>query len=92
MSAADFGNGDVLGSSLSLNYSETNGPSVHIAIIRYPSPYLVSNPAEYRGPMILNPRSPSGSGVRLVAEIGYLLSFMVGPQFDILSFDPRGMS
>jgi hypothetical protein len=39
----------------------------------------------------LNPGGPGGSGVELVRQQGDAFSLVLGPQFDIVSFDPRGM-
>jgi len=46
--------------------------------------------ADYRGPLLMNPGGPGGSGVDLVLSSGPLFQAIVGPQFDILGFDPRG--
>ena len=46
---------------------------------------------EYRGPILFNPGGPGGSGVDLIRRSGDVFSLVVGPQFDIVSFDPRGM-
>ena len=45
----------------------------------------------YKGPILINPGGPGESGVEFVYELGDLLSLIVGPQFDIVGFDPRGM-
>ncbi|KAF9448840.1 hypothetical protein P691DRAFT_813496 [Macrolepiota fuliginosa MF-IS2] len=73
-----------------LNQSSDNPSHAAIAIIRKPSPYGPSHP-RYRGPILLNPGGPGGSGVGLVYELGDLLSEALGPEFDIVSFDPRGV-
>ena len=44
----------------------------------------------YRGPILLNPGGPGNSGVNLVLLAGELLQKIVGPEFDIVGFDPRG--
>ena len=46
---------------------------------------------EYRGPILFNPGGPGGSGVELVKTAGDILNSILGPQFDIVGFDPRGM-
>lgn len=57
---------------------------------RIPSP-LPANSSDYRGPILFNPGGPGGSGVNFITDFGKNLSAVVGPQFDILGFDPRGM-
>jgi pimeloyl-ACP methyl ester carboxylesterase len=46
--------------------------------------------SEYRGPILFNPGGPGGSGVELVLNRGRRLASVLGPQFDIVGFDPRG--
>lgn len=45
----------------------------------------------YKGPVLINPGGPGGSGTNLVARAGKNISAIVGPSFDILGFDPRGI-
>ncbi|TDL30126.1 alpha/beta-hydrolase [Rickenella mellea] len=73
-----------------LNYSQSNGVSAVIPLIRLPSK-LGPDSVEYRGPLIVNPGGPGGSGVNFVASNGHFLSSIVGPEFDIVGFDPRGI-
>jgi pimeloyl-ACP methyl ester carboxylesterase len=73
-----------------LNYSDPDGEKAIIAMTRIPSPLPVESPW-YRGPILFNPGGPGGSGVDLIARDGKLLSAVVGPQFDVLGFDPRGV-
>lgn len=56
---------------------------------RIPSPLPADSPW-YRGPILFNPGGPGGSGVDMIARGGRALSTIVGPQFDVLGFDPRG--
>lgn len=72
-----------------LNYSEPHGEKAAIAITRYPAAVLAGSPA-YRGPILFNPGGPGGSGVNFIAVAGSALAQIVGPEFDILGFDPRG--
>ncbi|KAL4251257.1 Serine protease/Carboxylesterase S33, partial [Pleurotus pulmonarius] len=72
-----------------LNYSDPQGAPASIALIRFPSPLAGTD--EYKGPILLNPGGPGGSGVLLVANAGQALSQLLGPNFDIVSFDPRGV-
>ncbi|KAJ7440151.1 TAP-like protein-domain-containing protein [Mycena latifolia] len=74
-----------------LNYSEPNGERAVIAITRYPAAVPPGSPA-YRGPVLFNPGGPGGSGVAFVALAGSSLAQFVGPEFDIIGFDPRGVA
>ncbi|KDQ28679.1 hypothetical protein PLEOSDRAFT_1111900 [Pleurotus ostreatus PC15] len=72
-----------------LNYSDPEGRSASIAMIRFPSP--LAGTEQYMGPVLLNPGGPGSSGVDLLAEAGAVFSQILGPTFDIVSFDPRGV-
>ncbi|KAG5645285.1 hypothetical protein DXG03_006587 [Asterophora parasitica] len=73
-----------------LDYSNPNGAKATIALTRLPSSLPRDSP-EYRGPILVNPGGPGASGVEMALSYGKLLSTIVGPQFDILGFDPRGI-
>jgi pimeloyl-ACP methyl ester carboxylesterase len=51
---------------------------------------LAESSPEYRGPILFNPGGPGGSGVEFIREGGDVFSSILGPQFDIVGFDPRG--
>lgn len=72
-----------------LNYSDPDGREAAIALIRKPSVFKEGS-AFYRGPVLINPGGPGGSGVDMVMRSGNTLSTILGPQFDIVGFDPRG--
>ncbi|KAF9562407.1 hypothetical protein CPC08DRAFT_663222 [Agrocybe pediades] len=74
-----------------LNHSEPGGAEAAIAIIRKPAAVPITSES-YRGPILFNPGGPGGSGVDLVRNGGDLLSAIVGPTFDVVRFDPRGIS
>ncbi|KAJ6510787.1 hypothetical protein C8R45DRAFT_1088930 [Mycena sanguinolenta] len=65
--------------------------SAAIVLIRTPSA-VPHDSSSYRGPVLINPGGPGGSGVDMVAAAGPLLSRIIGPEFDIVGFDPRGVS
>ncbi|KAJ7174376.1 TAP-like protein-domain-containing protein [Mycena filopes] len=73
-----------------LDYSNPEVASAAIAMIRIHS--VVSHDSvEYRGPILINPGGPGISGVDLIARKGSTISTIVGPEFDIIGFDPRGI-
>jgi pimeloyl-ACP methyl ester carboxylesterase len=71
-----------------MNYSNPASGSVTMAMIRIPSP--LNGTDAYRGPVLFNPGGPSQSGVDAILQIGAELSAVIGAEFDIVSFDPRG--
>ncbi|KAF4621975.1 hypothetical protein D9613_009061 [Agrocybe pediades] len=74
-----------------LNHSEPDGAEAVIALIRKPAAVPITSPS-YRGPILFNPGGPGGSGVDMIQGRGDLLSAIVGPNFDVVGFDPRGIS
>ena len=77
--------------SVPLNYSAPDQGSAAIAVIRVPSP--VADTDAYRGPILYNPGGPGGSGVtELVAGGGAAYLDLFGEEFDLVSFDPRGVN
>lgn len=71
-----------------MNYSEPTGLSAVIALARKPA--NVTDPKDYRGPILFNPGGPGGSGVDFVLGRADQFSKLIGSQFDIVGFDPRG--
>ncbi|KAF8876145.1 alpha/beta hydrolase fold-domain-containing protein [Infundibulicybe gibba] len=57
-----------------------------------PQAQLQSLHLPYRGPVLVNPGGPGGSGVDFVVRSGEAMSKILGPQFDIVGFDPRGVA
>ncbi|KAF9266687.1 hypothetical protein L218DRAFT_996260 [Marasmius fiardii PR-910] len=74
-----------------LDYNDPHGETAAIALIRLPASVSPNSP-EYLGPILFNPGGPGGSGVDLVRMVGAPFSTLLGPQFDIVGFDPRGVS
>ncbi|KAJ6492311.1 TAP-like protein-domain-containing protein [Mycena sanguinolenta] len=72
-----------------LDYSAPESESASIAIVRWPSTSLKS---EYLGPILFNPGGPGGSGVDAIVQSGPAFASIFGPEFDIVGFDPRGVS
>ncbi|EEB97476.1 hypothetical protein MPER_03199 [Moniliophthora perniciosa FA553] len=71
-----------------LNYSNPEGPSAAIALIRIRANVSIDS-AEYLGPILFNPGGPGGSGVDLIRDRGKFLGTVVGPRFDIVGLTPR---
>ncbi|KAF9255261.1 hypothetical protein L218DRAFT_967471 [Marasmius fiardii PR-910] len=74
-----------------LDYKAPHGETAAIALIRLPAS-VPTDGSDYLGPVLFNPGGPGGSGVDLVRMRGASFSTVLGPQFDIVGFDPRGVS
>ncbi|KAF7977281.1 hypothetical protein HWV62_606 [Athelia sp. TMB] len=72
--------------SVPLDYQRPDGPKAVIAVQMLPA----TDRANYGGTILLNPGGPGGSGTWYVGKFGTKLAQVVGPQFDLLGFDPRG--
>jgi pimeloyl-ACP methyl ester carboxylesterase len=73
-----------------LNEGSETGPWATIAMVRVPAKISPRDPA-YGGPVLVNPGGPGGSGAMFVAGMGDALQQVVGEEFDIVGFDPRGI-
>ncbi|KAJ3503374.1 hypothetical protein NLJ89_g8466 [Agrocybe chaxingu] len=74
-----------------LDYSNPNVGSAAIALVRVPSPLGLSGAPGYRGPVLFNPGGPGASGIDFVLGLGGSIQGIFGPEFDVVSFDPRGV-
>ncbi|KAJ7442729.1 TAP-like protein-domain-containing protein [Mycena galericulata] len=74
-----------------LDYANPEEASAAIAMRRIHS-IVPHNSTDYRGPILINPGGPGGSGVDTVGTWGANISTLVGPEFDVIGFDPRGIS
>ncbi|KAJ7461340.1 hypothetical protein B0H11DRAFT_2056834 [Mycena galericulata] len=72
-----------------LDYSNSSAGTAVLAVIRLPSN---ASKAEYLGPLLFNPGGPGASGVDTLVTTGPSLQVVFGSQYDIVSFDPRGVS
>ena len=72
-------------------YAEPQGePSeLAIALLKVPANMSTSDPA-YRGSILINPGGPGGSGVDAALAYGLAVQSIIGDDFDIIGFDPRG--
>ncbi|KAF7318121.1 AB hydrolase-1 domain-containing protein [Mycena chlorophos] len=75
-----------------LDYTNPKDASASIALIRIRAKVSHDSP-RYRGPVLVNPGGPGESGVDFVRSVyGDLISVILGPEFDIVGFDPRGIA
>ena len=72
-----------------LDHANPQGDELAIALLKVPANISASDPA-YRGPILINPGGPGGSGVDFALGLGSLFQTLIGADFDIISFDPRG--
>ncbi|WP_350277726.1 alpha/beta hydrolase [Kribbella sp. HUAS MG21] len=71
------------------DHDKPHGPTTTIALTRLPA----GDPAHKIGTLFTNPGGPGGSGVDLVQQLGQqIYTPEVRAKFDILGFDPRGVS
>uniref|UniRef100_A0A0W0G9H3 Uncharacterized protein n=1 Tax=Moniliophthora roreri TaxID=221103 RepID=A0A0W0G9H3_MONRR len=74
-----------------LNYADPEGQSAAIALVRMKA-NVSADSTDYLGPILFNPGGPGGSGVDYIVSLGTKLREILGPQFDLVGFDPRGVS
>lgn len=68
-------------------WDDPSAGDVEISLVRLPAT------GEAKGSLLTNPGGPGGSGVDFLAQSGdYLFSQKVRENFDLISFDPRGVS
>jgi pimeloyl-ACP methyl ester carboxylesterase len=78
-------------------FNGTTNTTISLAVIRQPAVVPVTHP-QYGGAILLNPGGPGGSGVALLQRSGKFSRSVVdtnttdGKYFDLISFDPRGVS
>ncbi|KAK0487949.1 TAP-like protein-domain-containing protein [Armillaria novae-zelandiae] len=71
-----------------IDYSNEDGSQAALAVIKLPA----QSETEYKGTVLINPGGPGGSGVSAMTSIGPLAVSILGNQYDIVSFDPRGVA
>ncbi|KAJ0122112.1 hypothetical protein J7T55_002624 [Diaporthe amygdali] len=64
-----------------------NGRHVVLAVVRLQA----TEKNDYKGPVFFNPGGPGGSGIWALKDHGAQLQAVVGRNFDIVTFDPRGV-
>ncbi|KZV84203.1 hypothetical protein EXIGLDRAFT_842389 [Exidia glandulosa HHB12029] len=73
-----------------LDYAKPHGQKAAVALIKYPAKYPVGH-EKWRGPILFNPGGPGESGVETVHSIGMNVSKIIGDEYDMIGFDPRGV-
>jgi pimeloyl-ACP methyl ester carboxylesterase len=73
-----------------MDYTKPNGSTAAVALLRIPSA-LSPQDKNYRGPIVIIPGGPGGSSIDLVVQSGTFMQQIVGDEYDILGFDPRGV-
>ncbi|TGO53047.1 hypothetical protein BOTNAR_0306g00100 [Botryotinia narcissicola] len=74
-----------------LDHSEPNGTRASVPLIMIAA-QSNSTDGEYQGMLLTNPGGPGNAGVDFLLEDGYsVLLPVVGTNYDIVAFDPRGM-
>ncbi|KAF2636648.1 alpha/beta-hydrolase [Massarina eburnea CBS 473.64] len=71
-----------------LDYTNTSAGSTTIAYIRQSA---VNNASESED-ILINPGGPGQSGVDMLLGLGSQLAQILGPQYNIVGFDPRGVN
>jgi pimeloyl-ACP methyl ester carboxylesterase len=71
-----------------IDWADPYSPKAGIALARRPA----TDPAHRIGTLIVNPGGPGGSGVDFALGAGAFFSPALRSRFDIVGFDPRGVS
>jgi pimeloyl-ACP methyl ester carboxylesterase len=71
-----------------VDWSDPHGPSIRVAIARRPA----ADPRDRIGTLVVNPGGPGGSGVDFALGSTSFLGPELLRRFDIVGFDPRGVS
>ena len=71
-----------------LDHDRPRGVQIAVALLRLPA----ADPARRVGSLLLNPGGPGGSGVDFARDAAKVLPAEVRARFDIVGFDPRGIS
>jgi pimeloyl-ACP methyl ester carboxylesterase len=71
-----------------IDWAQPYGPTVAIALARRPA----ADPQRRIGTLVVNPGGPGGSGVDFTLDSTSFFSVELRKRFDIVGFDPRGVS
>ncbi|MFJ2226012.1 alpha/beta hydrolase [Streptomyces halstedii] len=69
-----------------LDHDRPSGRRITLALSRVPHTAKTS-----RGPLLVNPGGPGGSGLSLAGFVASALPAKVAAQYDVIGFDPRGV-
>ncbi len=69
-----------------INYSNEDDHKAALAVIKLPA----QSETEYKGTVLINPGGPGGSGVAALISFTTLAVSVIGNQYDIVGFHPRG--
>ncbi|GJE95986.1 alpha/beta hydrolase [Phanerochaete sordida] len=85
-----FGNLQCARLSVPLYYSEPSAGEAQIALVMSPSNFSAGD-SNYKGQILFNPGGPGDSGVQLIVEGGEYFRSIIGPEYDLVGFDPRSV-
>ncbi|KAK0221345.1 TAP-like protein-domain-containing protein [Armillaria fumosa] len=71
-----------------IDYSNEDGGKATLAVIKLSA----QSETEYKGTVLINPGGPGESGVAAITSLGSLFASVIGNQYDIIGFDPRGVA
>jgi len=74
--------------SVPLNYADPGGRHISLALDMIPA---TAPESQQQGILLFNPGGPGASGLSFAAEIAQGLAPRVAAEYDIVSFDPRGV-
>lgn len=84
----DCGSGNLCAPlTVPVDYANPTGPTIKIALLQNPA--TGNSP---RGPLVINPGGPGGSGVDYAESADSAVTPALHRSFDIIGFDPRGVS
>ena len=74
--------------SVPIDWTDPYSPRIDLAVARRPA----TDPARRIGALIVNPGGPGGSGVDFAVDADAFFSATLRARFDVVGFDPRGVS
>lgn len=82
----DQGTGECAKLKVPQDYSDPDGKSIEISVLR------VKSTGQKAASLVVNPGGPGGSGVDYAAAADGIVSSQIRKHFDVVGFDPRGVS